>query len=229
MKNTHNKSANGFTLVELLVVIAMIAALATITMTVSLSFRKQADRTSSMNAMRQLQIANISYATENKGSFVPPVAKQIDANGAETGVTYQWFNNPDFISQIKGSQATFPGSGAADISLPVSLMDRAVVRVKSINTRLNDCFGYTAPATGSPYRQAQLSNPANSAAFITFDGPFVEHATRNQIAYRHKDKALVVYYDGRAAIIAKADVDRVENNGGASNSFWNASGGPVTP
>lgn len=228
MKNTRNPSAPGFTLVELLVVIAIIAVLVTLTVTVSFSFRKQADRTSAMNAMRQLQIANISYATENSGSFVPPETDKKDASGVVTG-TYKWFENPDFISQIKGQQATFSGGSEPDVSLPVSLMDRAVVRVKSINTRLNDCFGYTAPATGSPYRQAQLATPADSAAFITFDGPFVNHATRNQIAYRHKDKALVVYYDGRAAIIEKRDVDRIEGNGGASNPFWNASGGAVAP
>lgn len=228
MKNTRNTSSPGFTLVELLVVIAIIAVLVTFTVTVSFSFRKQADRTSAMNAMRQLQIANISYATENNGSFVPPEADIKDGNGVVTG-TYQWFENPDFISQLKGAQATYSGGTEPDVSLPVSLMDRAVVRAKSVNTSLDDCFGYTAPATGEPYRQAQVSTPADSAAFITFDGPFVEHSTRGQIAYRHKEKALVVYYDGRAAILEKKDVDRIDDDGGASNPFWNASGGAVAP
>jgi len=229
MKSFRSRTTAGFTLVELLVVIVIIAVLVALSVTVSLGFRKQADRTSAMNAMRQLQVANISYATENSGSFVPPEADIKDSNGVVTG-TYKWFENPDFISQLKGQEATFSGSGAPDLSLPVSLMDLAVIREKGAqNTRLNNCFAYTAPSAGSPFRQAQLSSPADSAAFITFDGPFVEHSTRNQIAYRHKEKAIVVYYDGRASIIAKKDVDRIDDNGGASNPFWNASGGPVAP
>lgn len=230
MKTTRTSRSHGFTLVELLVVIAMIAVLVTVSITMTFRFRKSADRTSAMNAMRQIQTANISYAMENAGSFVPPEAKQVDAGGAETGVTYKWFENPDFISQLKGEQATFSGGGDPDLSLPVSLMDLAVIRKKSAgNTGLDDCFGYTAPSDGAAYRQAQLSNPASSAAFITCDGPFVDHATKGGIAYRHEDKALVVYYDGRAALLTKADVSRIDANGGASNVFWNADGGPVAP
>jgi prepilin-type N-terminal cleavage/methylation domain-containing protein len=228
IKNPRTSSASGFTLVELMIVVAMIAVLVTITVTVSLSFRKLADRTSAMNAMRQIQMANISYATEHKGSFVPPVVTQENADGEPTGV--EWHENPDFISQLKGPEATFGGGGTPDLSLPISLMDRAVVRKKSANnTNLDDCFGYTAPSDGAPFRQAQLSNPADSAAFITCEEPFVNYTTQDEIDYRHKEKALVVYYDGRAAIISQADVDLINGNGGASNVFWNASGGSVSP
>jgi len=102
MPTNRTSRPHGFTLVELLVVIAIIAVLVTITATMTFRFRKSADRTSAMNAMRQIQTANISYAMENAGSFVPPEAQQVDADGIETGETYQWFENPDFISQLKG-------------------------------------------------------------------------------------------------------------------------------
>lgn len=230
MQNNQISRSRGFTLVELLVVIAIIAVLVTVTATMALRFRKVADRTSSMNTMRQIQTANISYATENSGKFVPPESRETDENGMETGVTYPWFENPNFISHLKGEAGTFSGGGEPDVTLPASLLDPAVIRAKSAaNTGLDDCFGYTAPPAGPAYRQAQLSNPGDSAAFITCDEPFIDHATTAKISYRHQDKALVVYYDGRAAILSKADISRIDSKGGATNVFWKADGGSITP
>ena len=215
--------SHGFTLVELLVVIAIIAVLATISATATIRFRAAADRSASIGALRQLQIANVSYANENGGSFAPPEAKEVDASGVDTGVTYKWFENPDFISHLKGEAATFPSSGAPDVSLSAEFMDAAVVRKKSArNTTLDDCFGYTTPASSAALKQAQLSNPSASAAFITCDNPFIQHSTKTDIAYRHQNKALVVYYDGRAAVITKADVTSIDYKGGATNAFWKA-------
>lgn len=204
--------SHGFTLVELLVVIVIIAVLATISATATIRFRAAADRSASIGALRQLQIANVSFASENGGSFVPPVAKEVG-----------WFENPDFISHLKGEAATFPSSGAPDVSLSAEFMDAAVVRKKSAkNTSLDDCFGYTTPASSAALKQAQLSNPSSSAAFITCDSPFIKHSTKTAIAYRHQNKALVVYYDGRAAVITRADIARIDSNGGATNAFWKA-------
>jgi prepilin-type N-terminal cleavage/methylation domain-containing protein len=230
MKNNRIAGRHGFTLVELLVVIAMIAVLVTVTVTMTFRFRKSADRTSALNALRQIQIANISYAAENSGRFVPPAAAELDAGGMETGETYSWFINPDFISHLKGEEATFSGGAEPDVSLPVSLMDIAVTRSKSSSsTGLDDCFGYTAPSDGPAYRQAQLSHPGDSAAFITSDQPFVDHATKDKIAYRHQDRALVVYYDGRAGILTEGDIARIDSKGGDSHFFWNAVGDPTVP
>jgi prepilin-type N-terminal cleavage/methylation domain-containing protein len=204
--------SQGFTLVELLVVITIIAVLATIAATATIRFRAAADRSASIGALRQLQIANVSYANENGGSFVPPEANEVG-----------WFENPDFISHLKGEAATFPSSGAPDVSLSAEFMDAAVVRKKSAgNTTLDICFGYTTPDSSAALKQAQLSNPSASAAFITCDNPFIEHSTKTDIAYRHQNKALVVYYDGRAAVITKADVTSIDSKGGATNAFWKA-------
>lgn len=211
--------SHGFTLVELLVVIVIIAVLATISATATIRFRAAADRSASIGALRQLQIANVSYATENRGSFVPPVANEVG-----------WFENPDFISHLKGEAATFPSSGAPDVSLSAEFMDAAVVRKKSAgNTTLDDCFGYTTPASSAALKQAQLSNPSSSAAFITCDNPFIDHPTNTVIAYRHQNKALVVYYDGRAAVITRAEIASIDSNGGATNPFWKADSDQLTP
>jgi prepilin-type N-terminal cleavage/methylation domain-containing protein len=217
MQTNRISRSHGFTLVELLVVITIIAVLVTISASALFRFRKSADQTATIGAMRQLQIANISFAAENGGSFVPPEAKEIDASGTETGVTYKWFENPDFISHLTG----YATAGSSPV--PVTLMDAAVVRKKTaMNTTLGICFGYTTPAELVALKQARLTSPSDTAAFITCDKPFIVHSTKTDIAYRHQDKALVVYYDGRAAAINKADITRIDSNGGATNPFWKA-------
>src|SRR4051812_26141412 len=59
----------AFTLVELLVVIAIIAILIALLLPALSRAREQANRTACLNNVRQLAIAAITYANENKGVF----------------------------------------------------------------------------------------------------------------------------------------------------------------
>jgi prepilin-type N-terminal cleavage/methylation domain-containing protein len=60
---------SGFTLVEVLVVCAIIAILIAILLPVLSKAREQANRTACLNNVRQLAVAAIAYANENKGVF----------------------------------------------------------------------------------------------------------------------------------------------------------------
>jgi prepilin-type processing-associated H-X9-DG protein len=42
------------------------------------------------------------------------------------------------------------------------------------------------------------------------------------LAYRHGDKLLVVYFDGHAGEMTKADILEIDKKGGANNVFWKA-------
>jgi prepilin-type N-terminal cleavage/methylation domain-containing protein len=63
------KRRRGFTLVELLVVIAIIAVLIAILLPALNMAREQARRTQCMSNVRQLTMAWLMYANDNKGRF----------------------------------------------------------------------------------------------------------------------------------------------------------------
>lgn len=217
MKHKDRQPQPGFTLVELLVVITMTAVLVAITATMVFRFRNSGDRVVATNNLRQIQLANISYAADNGGRFVPPV-ESVD------GTDYLWYENPKFVSEIKGSSATYKSGGVIDTSLELSMMDPAVVREKPASyTFLAASYGYTIPSDGEPVRQAQLDDSARSAAFITADAPFADFASRTNIAYRHANKAIVVFYDAHASPLAITDIQAKPQ----TDIFWSPVAAPV--
>ena len=66
---------------------------------------------------------------ENSGRFVPPA-------GMVDDISYEWFENPGFVSQVKGEASTYRTGGTPDTSLDSSIMDPAVVRAKAAGYRI---------------------------------------------------------------------------------------------
>lgn len=208
MKSNTFHRPRGFTLVELLVVVTMIVVLVAISVSMVFRMRKSGDKVVAANNIRQVQTANMGYAMENSGRFVPPT-------GMVDDISYEWFENPGFVSQVKGEESTYRAGGTPDTSLDSSIMDPAVVRAKAAGYKsLGSSYGYTRAADADPLIQARLIDPARSAAFITANVPFAED--KPKISYRHSDKAIVAFYDGHAQFMSAAEIAQKSS----SDIFW---------
>jgi len=240
MKTPRPKHRRGFTLTELLVVVLIIAALAAIVLTGYSRVRSAGDKAAAMSSMRQVQIANASYASDHGGHYVSISSK--DGNGA---LSMEWYRDPEFLSYLTGDTAQ-TGKTDASSSVPVSLMDPIVVRSKK---KWWDKLGgsYGLNDTGIKYQKkdtdplasltvSSISDPTRTAAVLSATNYIAQYAGRllwqssavegkttdGKVAFRHGGKAVVVYYDGSTGLISMDDLKRIDGNGGKENIFWKA-------
>lgn len=220
LRRTHK----AFTLVELMVVIVIIAILGGISTTAIVKFRKSADKTLVMSNMRQLQTANVGYAADFSSNYVSP-KETID------GITYEWWKNPGFVSQLKSEEATYVGNGLPDVELPISLMDPYVAKARDEGyDELAGSYAYNTqgmPQVGGEQRGFKthtIDDPGRTMAFITSDfsarGEVEETTSNIDIVYRHEEKAIAVFYDGHAAMMSEAAITKESD--GAYTPFWDA-------
>jgi len=59
---------HGFTMIELLAVLAIVVVLAALVLVASTKIRDRAKMANAMNSLRQIGIAHVSYSTENRGA-----------------------------------------------------------------------------------------------------------------------------------------------------------------
>ena len=91
----------AFTLLELMIVITIIAVLASLTMTVVGQARGLAETRTCQSNLRQMQFASLTYAQENRGYFVAVYWRK--ANG---GKDIPWRSNTIFLNYLTDGRVT---------------------------------------------------------------------------------------------------------------------------
>lgn len=241
--STPNRPPSAFTLVELLVVIVIIASLAALSLVGFSRMRAAGNGATTVANLRQLQLANASYASDHNDRFVS--YSNTDPNG---GIVY-WYRNYDFVALLTGNQSLIGATvGSVDESKIVqeSLLDPMAVRAKKTWwNRLAASYGmnhefikvtkYADNSSEKFIQTGKLTNPGRTAVFVTVTDSAAKYAGRNlwwslpvegkttdgKMAFRHSKKAVVVYFDGSSGFITKQDIARFDANGGQANPFWN--------
>jgi prepilin-type N-terminal cleavage/methylation domain-containing protein/prepilin-type processing-associated H-X9-DG protein len=230
----------GFTLTELLVVIVIIVTVAALSMVGIRRMRDMADRTSAMRSLSQLQLANASYATDNGGKYVP---KQI--NDSKGNREQWWFAIPEFLINFRGELPDV--NGKPSVAVPLEMLDPKVVRTKrAFYNSMPGSFGMNqtgiqdsgkTPNAAFSHSVGTVEDPSRSMAFATATDLGVQYRSRltwftkepdkregktvtGDLAYRHGDKIIAVYFDGHVEQLSKADILAIDKNGGAANVFW---------
>jgi prepilin-type N-terminal cleavage/methylation domain-containing protein len=241
------RDAHGFSLVEMLAAVAIIAVLASLTAIGLNKVRLQADQAVTVHNLSALQRANLVYAGDHDGGFVP--VRAFD----EKGNSYvAWCNNPEFVAAVKGcslEQAMVSSNIAPNALDPRAR--RAVPQLTSFAGSygyncegIPNTGGWASPSSTSYFRSGQLAAPSRTMAFITatdwqakYSGRFLwkdAAATEGRtpdgkIAYRYNGKALAAFYDGHVDSITMADMKRIDSMGqGIRNIFWDGDANPDT-
>lgn len=237
---------SGFTLVELLVVITIIAVLVALSFTGLRRYMDSATTTTAMIRIKTLQLTNATYAADNNGKFCP--LWTTDTDGA-TGYGKSWCYNPEFYDLLG------KGVRKSNGDFSETVLDPVVVKAgKADRFQLRNNFGYIEDnmpgrnwSSGGASSDTELSkdpnrrwstftlhDPARMAAFITstdFIGKYsgrykweanpTEGAQEGKVAYRHGGKMIAVFYDGHTEAISIGKIKQIDATGGGRNNvFW---------
>lgn len=236
------RHSGGFTLLEVLVTVTIVVALAGIGMMATSKLRSRADATTALKRIASLAQANALYATEHGGKYVP--AYSFDEEGM-AGIP--WHYNPSFLEILIGQTPEIENAEQFEgiPGLPERILDPVVVRAKQRYwDRLSASFAYNnenvpgggwgQPGTSRTHTIYTVQNPVESFAFISATDWIANYGGRylwnkspkegktqdSKIAYRHQGRAVVAFYDGHTELISIKDMQRFDRYGGIGHVFW---------
>lgn len=174
---TNHKSRRGFTLVELLVVIVIIAALAGLTAPMVIRQRKKADQTEAVNNARQIGLALFEFETEY-GTFPDDTTATAVKDATDTALVSGTNSNDRFRQLIRAGIAqseTMFYAKTAFTKKPDGILDTDTKALEA-----GECgFGILMDAAkglsaaGNPSRPI-VAAPFNIAMSGTFDSDFYD-------------------------------------------------------
>jgi prepilin-type N-terminal cleavage/methylation domain-containing protein/prepilin-type processing-associated H-X9-DG protein len=224
---------HAFSLIELLVVVAIIAILAALVLPATAMVRDAARASACRANLRTLAVADFAYANDNEGLTIPMCYGNFSSFGPA------WINSPTFISLWTEDQTSVATALNPKLLCPLakpvtSTGTTSVGLSYGLNSTYGDWWqlvaavGNNGPVartlgsvkTSSDFVLAADSlhwwlsqyspdpTPGSSNGYWKSGSPAPEGVKFDHVvAYRHKLKANVVFFDGHVAIIAPADLN----------------------
>jgi prepilin-type N-terminal cleavage/methylation domain-containing protein/prepilin-type processing-associated H-X9-DG protein len=215
---------HAFTLIELLVVISIIAILAAMLLPAISLLRAAATSTRCAANLRQMQLANIGYANEWDGRYVPSV--WVSAGGSPGN---NWFRNTAYIECIEGvagSDGNNDGVADGGDQFPARLRCKLARPPNGDWGPVRFVYGYNGIVTETIARLNQPNYIAcpvptrisPSLVFAFIDGVdfnvgkgFVDAwtgiegvASSGTVARRHRKLANAVFFDGHTEALDRS-------------------------
>ncbi|HWL51632.1 MAG TPA: prepilin-type N-terminal cleavage/methylation domain-containing protein [Chthoniobacteraceae bacterium] len=215
----------GFSATELLIVVAIVLIIGMLSFPVYRRLRLQSDTLYDLNTLRSYQRANMVYAAEHDGWYVPLMVLDVETI---TGLDY-WYRNRQFRSYL----GVPPDPSGSVSHYPPSFHSRRKKGFTSIYGWRGTDFSYNDDIHGGssgriqPVYQArasQIHRPSQTLAFASSCDWYIimrladsytekldetTKGIKGAIAYRYGGKALVCYFDGSTALLSREEV--VEN------------------
>lgn len=214
-RDPHRLTCSGFSLIELLVVVSIIAILASMLLPGVRMVRDAARATQCAGNLRQLQLANAAYKTDN-GYWIP--GYDVSFAGSRF-----WIQSRDFIAAYTDDKVT-----DADNNRISSSQFCPNARPPTGWDKMSYSYGYNCNETMAPAGQSWYFHPTDAGIVSFADGldwhlsyggllnyfitgsPKPEGLRSSQsTAFRHHGVAQVAFYDGHVAPMRFADLYRV--------------------